>query len=125
KEMLRSALCEEFPQLLFNGHRTESLPGILNVSFDSKRMSVDGEALIIGMDLQGVSVTSGSACTSGTLEPSHVLLAMGRDEATARATIRFSFGRPTTKNELDFAVKALRRVLETAEQPHVKTVKGG
>lgn len=110
KAELRTKLENSFPGIVFNGHTAKSLPGILNISFASST-GVDGEALIIGMDLNGVAVTSGSACTSGTLEPSHVLRAMGRNEATARATIRFSLGRPTTSEELDFAVAMLSRVL--------------
>jgi cysteine desulfurase len=108
---LRQRLEGEFEGILLNGHPTESLPHILSVSFDSSRTPIDGEALIMGMDLQGVAVTSGSACTSGSLEPSHVLLAMGRDVKTARATVRFSLGRWTTEEEINFAVDALQRVV--------------
>jgi cysteine desulfurase len=108
KHELRQKL-EGFPGIVFNGHPERSIPNILNVSFETP--GIDGEALIIGMDLRGIAVTSGSACTSGTLEPSHVLLAMGRSEATARATIRFSLGRQTTSKDLDRAVDALREVL--------------
>ncbi|MEX2116340.1 MAG: cysteine desulfurase family protein [Bacteroidota bacterium] len=109
---LRGQLTAKFPEIMFNGADSGSLPTIVNVSFDSS-MGVDGEALIMGMDLRGISVTSGSACTSGTLEPSHVLMAMGRNEATARATIRFSLGRPTTLVEIETAVDALADVLST------------
>ena len=97
--------------ILWNGHGGETLPSVLSLSFDSSAGVVDGEALIMGMDLEGVAVTSGSACTSGTLEPSHVLLAMGRDEATARATIRFSMGRATTEEDLEAAANGLKVVL--------------
>ncbi len=108
---LRQRLEGEFEGILLNGHPTESLPHIFSVSFDSSRTPIDGEALIMGMDLQGVAVTSGSACTSGSLEPSHVLLAMGRDVKTARATVRFSLGRWTTEEEISYAVDALHRVV--------------
>ncbi|GJQ22080.1 MAG: cysteine desulfurase IscS [Bacteroidia bacterium] len=100
--------------IVFNGHPEKSIPHILSVSFD--RTGIDGEALIIGMDLRGVAVTSGSACTSGTLEPSHVLLAMGRPEATARATIRFSLGRLTTSEEIETAAKALEEVVRAMKK---------
>ncbi len=109
---LRSQLTRRFPGILFNGSDSDSLATIVNVSFDSSA-GVDGEALIMGMDLRGISVTSGSACTSGTLEPSHVLMAMGRNEATARATIRFSLGRLTTLADIETAVDALADVLAT------------
>jgi cysteine desulfurase len=113
---LRERLRSGFEGLLFNGHPTGSLPHIVNVSFDSSRVQIDGDALIMGMDLRGVAVTSGSACTSGSLQPSHVLLAIGRDEQTARATIRFSLGRETSVEELDAAISALKEVVETARK---------
>lgn len=109
----------ELPGVLFNGHPTLSLPNLVSISFDSTVHDLDGDALIAGMDLRGVAVTSGSACTSGSLEPSHVLLAMGRDEKTARATIRFSMGRSTTEEDLDYAVDALQDVLETMKRARV------
>lgn len=111
KEILRKRLVADVPGLMVNGNPDQTLPTILNVSFDSSS-GVDGEALIIGMDLEGVAVTSGSACAAGTLEPSHVLIAMGRDEKTARATIRFSLGRQTTEEDVHEAVTALQRVLK-------------
>ena len=111
KKLLRGKLENISDGILWNGHGGETLPSVLSLSFDSSAGVVDGEALIMGMDLEGVAVTSGSACTSGTLEPSHVLLAMGRDEATARATIRFSMGRATTEEDLEAAANALKVVL--------------
>jgi cysteine desulfurase len=114
KHRLRERL--QFDGILFNGHPTRSLPNVLSVSFDSTVREVDGDALIAGMDLRGVAVTSGSACSSGSLEPSHVLLAMGRHEKTASATIRFSLGRSTTEEDIDYAVEALEDVLKTMQQ---------
>ena len=112
KQKLTRRLETEFRGVVVNGHKTESLPQILSVSFDSSTAPLDGDAIIMGMDLEGVAVTSGSACTSGSLQASHVLLAMGRDERTARATVRFSIGRPTSDEEIDFAVDALKRVVD-------------
>jgi cysteine desulfurase len=111
RQRLRSKLQEGFDGILFNGHPNEGLPHIVSVSFDSAVNPLDGDALIMGLDLRGVAVTSGSACTSGSLQPSHVLLAMGRDEKTARATVRFSIGRFTTEEEIDYAVDCLRDVV--------------
>ena len=111
KEKLKKKLTDAFNGLVFNGHPTENIPHILNVSFDYSVNPLDGDAIIMGLDLMGVAVTSGAACTSGSLQPSHVLLAMGRDEKTARATIRFSLGRITTADEVDFAVEALKQVV--------------
>ncbi len=117
REVLRQRLITAFGDaLLVNGHPILVLPTILNVSFDAARMPVDGEALIMGMDLRGVAVTSGSACTSGSLQPSHVLLAMGRDAETARATVRFSLGRQTTEEEIGRAVEALRDSVQASRR---------
>jgi len=112
KDQLRTMLEERFPFMLFNGHPSRSLPHILNCSFDSSRIDIEGDELLYGLDLAGIAVTSGSACTSGSLKPSHVLLAMGRDEKTARATIRFSMGRSTTRDDLEFAVGELGSVVD-------------
>ncbi len=68
--------------------------------------------LVMNMDLEGVAVTSGSACTSGSMQPSHVLLALGRDPDTAKATLRFSFGRGNTERDVETAMKALEAVVE-------------
>lgn len=112
KEIFRSKLEQCFPGILSNGHPTESLPHILNISFDSKKIEIDGEALLFNLDLAGIAVTSGSACTSGSMEPSHVLLAMGRDVRTAKATVRFSMGKDTTEEDLDYAVIELEKILK-------------
>jgi len=114
--MLQRRVEGEFKGIIVNNHPTDVLPNILSVSFDSSVAPLDGEALIMGMDLEGVAVTSGSACTSGSLEPSHVLHAMGRDEKTAKATIRFSLGRGSTDDEIDSAVDALHRVVSRMER---------
>ncbi|HCA81339.1 MAG TPA: cysteine desulfurase NifS [Bacteroidetes bacterium] len=111
KQRLRTKLQQGFEGILFNGHITEAVPHILNISFDSAICPLDGDALIMGLDLMGVAVTSGSACTSGSLQPSHVLTAMGRDSRTARATVRFSLGRHTSDDEIDYAVDCLREVV--------------
>ncbi|MEX0736863.1 MAG: aminotransferase class V-fold PLP-dependent enzyme, partial [Bacteroidota bacterium] len=115
RSKLMRELQTEFPSLLINGHPQQVLPHILSVSFDSAQFPIDGDAIIMGMDLRGVAVTSGSACTSGSLQPSHVLLAMGRDEKTAKATIRFSFGRGTTEEEIVYAASALKEVVTTTK----------
>jgi cysteine desulfurase len=104
---LQEALMLRYPALLINGHPDRRLPHILNVSFDSRKIRMEGEMLVMNMDLRDIAVTSGSACTSGSMQPSHVLLAMGRDEATAKATLRFSFGRDNTEEDIPEVVKAL------------------
>ncbi len=111
KEQLKSALSEKFNCIIFNGHPTDALPTIVNVSFDSSKIDIDGEALLLNMDLHGIAVTSGSACSSGSMEPSHVLHAIGRDLKTARASIRFSIGKNTTQSEIEKAVDVLDTVV--------------
>jgi len=100
----------DIPGIVLNTPLDSAIPTIVNISFNSSAIPIDGEALIIGLDLRGIYVTSGSACSSGTLQPSHVLLAMGRDEKTAKATVRFSFGRGTTISHLETAAGILHEV---------------
>jgi|SRR5579862_619750 len=112
KKSLTDKLMKRFDCIVVNGHPVQSLPNIVNISFDSSKISIDGEALLFNLDLAGIAVTSGSACTSGSMEPSHVLLAMGRDAATARATIRFSMGRSTTEEDLVYTVDELEKIVK-------------
>lgn len=105
-------LRSQFPSMCFNGDASGSLPHIVNVSFDRSKMLIDGEALLFNLDMAGVAVTSGSACTSGSMEPSHVLLAMGRDAETAKATIRFSMGRSTTPDDLHYVIARLDEIVK-------------
>jgi cysteine desulfurase len=112
RDALETALKSRFPYLLVNGHPTDRLPHILNVSVDSRKMRIEGEMLVMNMDLKGIAVTSGSACTSGSIQPSHVLLAMGRDPDTARATIRFSFGRSNSEEDIANVVESLGEVMQ-------------
>lgn len=109
---LRGKLEDKFPFLIFNGHPTECLPHILNVSFDSRKIDIRGDELLLNLDLAGVAVTSGSACTAGNIKPSHVLSAMGCEAKTAQATLRFSLGRGTTEEEIDYAVETLSEIVK-------------
>ncbi len=111
RQNLESRICEEFSAAIINGHPSNHLPHILNISFDSTKLNLDGDALVMNMDLHGVAVTSGSACTSGSMQPSHVLLAMGRDVKTAKATLRFAFGRSNTMDDIASIVERLHTVL--------------
>ena len=90
---------------------TSVAPHILSVSFHPVGgEALDGQMLLVGLDLDGVYVSAGSACTSGALEPSHVLQAMGVERAAAGATLRFSLGRTTTEADVDEAADAVQRV---------------
>ncbi|MGC1481394.1 MAG: cysteine desulfurase family protein [Chthoniobacterales bacterium] len=108
RDRLWAGIRELTPAAKRNGHPTETLANTLNVSFSG----ADGETLLIGLDLEGIAVSSGSACMVGSVMPSHVLLAMGVPMEDARATVRFSLGKMTTENDVDAAVSALGRVLE-------------
>ena len=96
------------PELVLNGDRTKRLPHLSNISF----RYIEGEGLLINLDLQGIAVSTGSACSSGTLEPSPVIRALGVDDEIARGSIRFSFGKDNTDSEVDYVVHALAQVVE-------------
>lgn len=99
---------EQIPDIILNGDRELRLPHLSNISF----RFVEGEGLLIHLDMQGVAVSTGSACSSGTLEPSPVIKALGRDEELARGAIRFSFGKNNTEADVDYAVDVLARSVE-------------
>ena len=107
RETLWGGIRSLFPNAIRNADGAPLLANTLNVSFPG----CDGETLLMGLDLEGVAVSSGSACMVGSVLPSHVLLAMGVAEETARATVRFSLGRATTGEEIMLAIGALGRVL--------------
>jgi cysteine desulfurase len=116
--VMREMLADRFEGIIFNGDWNNMLPNIVNISFDSSKVDIDGEALLLNMDLQGVAVTSGSACSSGSMEPSHVLLALGRDVKTAKASIRFSFGKHTTEEEILRGVQVLDAAVKQSTMVH-------
>ena len=89
KQLLKKGIEERIEDIYFNGHPTDALAGTLNVSFTG----VEGEAILLYLDLEGIAVSTGSACASGSLDPSHVLLATGVDAELAHGSIRFSMGR--------------------------------
>ncbi|MGI6701483.1 MAG: cysteine desulfurase NifS [Christensenellales bacterium] len=97
----------EIPYVRFNGPKLNRAPGNANFSFEF----IEGESLLLNLDLDGIATSSGSACSSGSLEPSHVLLATGLDHATAQGTIRFSFGKDNTIEEADYTVEALKKIV--------------
>ena len=109
--LLRKRIGDEIAGAIFNSPGDRALPNILSVSIDSNEIEIDGEALIIDMDLEGIAVTSGSACSSGSLQPSHVIKALGRDDRTTKATVRFSFGRFTSEEEVQIAADTFVRLV--------------
>ena len=108
RQMLVDGLMQRIPGTRLNGHPTERLPGNANLSFDK----VEGEALLLRLDLVGVAGSSGSACTSGTLDPSHVLLALGLTQAQANGALRLTIGTDTTEEEIEQVLDILPPIVE-------------
>ncbi|HRE40118.1 MAG TPA: cysteine desulfurase family protein [Ignavibacteria bacterium] len=98
-------------KLILNTPEKNSLPNIINLSVNLEKSNVDPEMLLILLDLDGIAVSGGSACTSGSHKPSHVLLSLGIDEKTALATIRISIGRYNTLEEADKLIKVLKKII--------------
>ena len=103
RNKLQAGIFERLDEVYLNGHPTERLPGNLNVSF----AYVEGESLLMG--ISDIAVSSGSACTSATLEPSYVIRALGVDEELAHSSIRFGLGRFNTEDEVDFVTERVTK----------------
>jgi cysteine desulfurase len=108
RERFESGVESRVAEIVYNGDRARRLPGVSNISF----RYVEGEGLLINLDMQGVAVSTGSACSSGSLEPSPVIRALGRDDELARGSIRFSLGKDTTAEEVDYVLEVLPRAVE-------------
>ncbi|MCK6530132.1 aminotransferase class V-fold PLP-dependent enzyme [Myxococcota bacterium] len=111
RDALEDGIRSVVPGARLNGHRTRRLPNTLNLTLPGVR----GESLVIALDRQGISLSSGSACKSGSPDPTHVLLAMGRSPEEAHCAVRFSLSRWSTREEIDTAVEAVGRVLREME----------
>lgn len=107
KAMLRDGLLRDIPGIKINGDLENSLPNTLNVSFPG----AEGESILLMMDLQGISASTGSACASGNLEPSHVLMATGIGPELAHGSIRFSLGKYTTEEDILHTVEVLPSII--------------
>ena len=103
RDRLIRGLMEAVPGTRLNGHPTQRLPNNVNLSF----AGVEGEALLLRLDLAGVAGSAGSACTSGTLDPSHVLMALGLSEAAANGALRLTLGTDTTREDIDAVLEIL------------------
>ncbi|MEP7212750.1 MAG: cysteine desulfurase family protein [Acidobacteriota bacterium] len=108
RDRFETAVAESIPDVVFNGRKDGRIPTIANISF----RSIEGEGLLINLDMQGVAVSTGSACSSGSLEPSPVIRALGRDDELARGAIRFSFGKDNTAADLDRVLEVLPAAVE-------------
>ncbi len=113
---------KRIPYCRLNGHRTDRLPNNINFSFDF----IEGESLLLWLDINGIAASSGSACTSGSLDPSHVLLAIGLKHETAHGSLRITIGEENTYEEIDYTLDKLCEIVEKLRQmsPLYEAVKG-
>jgi cysteine desulfurase len=112
RDRLENALLEAVPQCMVNGDRPNRLPNTTSIAFEY----VEGEAILLMMNEFGIAASSGSACTSGSLEPSHVLRAMGIPFTAAHGSIRFSLSHYTTAEEIDFVIAQMPPIIERLRQ---------
>ena len=108
RDRLQQGILSQIPHVQLNGHPTKRLPNTLNLSF----LYIEGESLLLNLDLEGIAVSSGSACTAGSSEASHVLLAMGIPPEIAQSAIRFSLGWANTQEDVDYVVEVLPRIVK-------------
>jgi len=108
QEKLIKGVLEKIPNTILTGHPTQRLPDIASFCFEG----AEGEAILLRLDAEGIAASSGSACTSGDLRPSHVLLATGIPAEVAHGSIRFSLGRNTTEEEIDYVLEKLPRIVK-------------
>ena len=119
RDRLQNALLEKIPGARVNGDPNHRVWNTINITLPG----AGGEALVIALDLQGVECSTGAACSSGAVEPSHVLTAIGLSDDDARSSLRLSVGRPTTGAEIDEAIRVIPGVVARlrALSPHVVT----
>ena len=119
RDRLEAGILSSVPRVAVNGDRTRRVTTTTNLTFDY----IEGEGFVIAMDLRGIACSTGSACSSGSLEPSHVLSAIGLKPEQARASIRFSLGRFNTDEDVDTALRILPGVVEQLRSvsPHYKS----
>ena len=108
RDRFEANVAARVPETVFNGNRDRRLSHISNISF----RFIEGQSLLISLDLEGIAVSTGSACSSGSLEPSPVIRALGRDDELSRGAIRFSFGKDNREEDVDYVLEVLPRVVE-------------
>ncbi|MDO4523060.1 MAG: cysteine desulfurase NifS [Eubacteriales bacterium] len=108
RDYLIERVLKEIPYSRLNGHRRDRLPNNASFCFQF----IEGESLLIMLDMDGICGSSGSACTSGSLDPSHVLLAIGLPHEIAHGSLRLTLGEETTKEDIDFAVESIKKIVE-------------
>jgi cysteine desulfurase len=107
RDRLEAVILREVEQVAVNGAGAPRVPNTTNISFDC----IEGEAMVIALDLKGLAVSTGAACSSGAIEPSHVLTAMGLSPDRARGSIRFSLGKQNTSDDVDYALALVPEVV--------------
>jgi cysteine desulfurase len=112
RDRVIEAVLEQIPGSRLNGHPTHRLPNNANFSFTG----VEGEPILLGLDMAGIAASSGSACSSGSLEPSHVLLALGQSAEIARGSLRLTLGRDTTEEEVEYLLGVLVDLVQRLRQ---------
>ena len=108
RDRLEAALLQNVPSIRINGYSSRRVGNTTNITFPG----ASGESLVIALDLHGIACSTGAACSSGAIEPSHVLLALGLSDDNARSSLRFSLGRNTTSAEIDRALATIPAVVE-------------
>lgn len=108
RDYLIGRLENEIPHCWLNGHRTKRLPNNINFSF----LSIEGESMLIMLDMKGICASSGSACTSGSLDPSHVLLAIGLKHEEAHGSLRLTLSEESTKEEMDIVAEEVKKIVQ-------------
>ncbi len=108
RETLVKGLTERIPEVIINGDPSRTFPSTVSASVSH----VEGESLLLSLDMEGIAVSTGSACSSGSLEPSHVLVSMGIETVLAQGTLRFSMGRGTTKSQIDYLLEVFPPIVD-------------
>jgi cysteine desulfurase len=108
---MRDRLIDELTKIPYsslNGHRTKRLPGLVNIGFEF----IEGESMLMWLDMKGICASTGSACSSASLDPSHVLLATGVPHEKAHGSLRLSISRDTTDEDIDYIIAAVPEVVD-------------
>ncbi|MFH1239017.1 MAG: aminotransferase class V-fold PLP-dependent enzyme, partial [bacterium] len=121
RDKLISGITEKIPDVRLNGHPTKRLPNNVNVSIEF----IEGESMLLNLDSEGIAASTGSACSSSSLEPSHVLLATGLPHELAHGSLRFSLGRYTSEEEIDYVLEILPKVVDKLRQMSPLYKQGG
>lgn len=124
KEMLINGVLEKIPYTRVNGSLEHRLPGNTSFCFEF----IEGESLLLSLDMMGIAGSSGSACTSGSLDPSHVLMAIGLTHEIAHGSLRLSLGYKNTEEDVDYVLETLPKIVDRLRQMsplYEKVAKGG